>query len=190
MCVCGHPCVVLLNVWSVLLWTWQSLKLSILTVIVAAQDPCLTCSRVLVCEHLCQCLWLQLITLVMGVRPVAAQEWIWGHYCVSLAERPLSQCACSLPIPNRPRTTYEVCTLYIFAASQGYPFLSWVQACGVPRQWRPLHVTWNCMLWPQKGVKCIPIEKIFNFGLRWPRWAMWTMGLLFVNDIYGIVNDM
>jgi hypothetical protein len=40
-------------------------------------------------------------------------------------------------------TLLYVCALYIFTASQGYPFLSLVQAFGIHRQWPPLHVSWH-----------------------------------------------
>jgi hypothetical protein len=53
---------------------------------------------------------------------------------------------------------------------------SQVQVCGVPRQWLPLHVTWNCLFWPQKKTKCIYKDKIFEYrqgdsGERFDPWA-------------------
>jgi hypothetical protein len=55
-----------------------------------------------------------------------------------------------------PPCTDYVCALYIKAIHFHHVY----ELFGVPRQWPPSHVIWNCMLWPQKG----KIIKILSSG--------------------------
>jgi hypothetical protein len=54
--------------------------------ICAPKYCCLTSGRVLLCIHLCRCLWLEFVILVIGVGSVGMQEQMLGHPCCLLCE--------------------------------------------------------------------------------------------------------
>jgi hypothetical protein len=145
----------------------------------------LTCSKVLVCGHPCQCLWLELVTLNIrkDVRPVATKGHMWGHPCMwkcndVKSSLPVHLLATIPYIDAVPLVKPVHCT-YLQHLSVFITGTSLLGFTEVHRQWPPLHVTWNCMLWPRKGIRCIPIEKILSYGPWWLRWLTRHMRLLF-----------
>jgi hypothetical protein len=106
-------------------------------------DCCyVSCGRVLMCGHPCQYIWLEPDKLA---RPVTAQRQIWGHLCVSVVEvRYFRSSLLVCLLATNPIYIVPICSI-----SRVFVLL-WIPACGVPMEWPPLHVTWNCMLWSQK----------------------------------------
>jgi hypothetical protein len=98
---------------------------------------------------------------------------VWSCWCYVFSASALGRYQSYIDAVPLIKSAY----MHIFAASEDYPFYH----CGVTKHWPPSPLHEICMLRPQKGIKCIPIEKICQYGPRLLRWAMWPMGLLFIS---------